>query len=420
LLTASADPRGKTMHRQAVTPEKTLRAGKTVWAGSSGTHVGTIALTGSIKADVVVVGAGISGAFMAHALAPRYERVVALDRRGPMAGATTASTALLQFEIDEPLTKLSDKIGARNAARAWRRSFRATQDLVRMVGDESIRCGMERRNALYLAGTDMGARALEAESKARNRAKLPGDFVSAERLREEFGIDRTGAILSPLSAVANPVQLTSGLLRRGVARGAKIFAPVNVEGVTCSKHGVVLDTGKHFVEAKQVVFCTGYEVLKALPAQGAKITSSWAIASRPHAHYPRWLDHTLVWEASTPYLYLRTTPDRRIVAGGEDEDIDIAAYRARSIEAKSKRLTAKLEALIPGLSLKPSYKWTGAFGESKDGLPLMDAVPGMPGCFAVMGFGGNGTIYSMIAAQIVPTLMKGRPDPDASLYRFRG
>jgi len=35
-----------------------------------------------------------------------------------------------------------------------------------------------------------------------------------------------------------------------------------------------------------------------------------------------------------------------------------------------------------------------------------------------MGFGGNGTIYSFIAAQIIPTLLRGRPDKDASLYEF--
>jgi glycine/D-amino acid oxidase-like deaminating enzyme len=46
-------------------------------------------------------------------------------------------------------------------------------------------------------------------------------------------------------------------------------------------------------------------------------------------------------------------------------------------------------------------------------------VPQIPGCFAVMGFGGNGTIYSMIASQIVPTLLKGKPDKDADIFRFR-
>jgi len=43
----------------------------------------------------------------------------------------------------------------------------------------------------------------------------------------------------------------------------------------------------------------------------------------------------------------------------------------------------------------------------------------MPNCIAVMGFGGNGTIYSKIASEIVPTLLRGRPDKDADIFCFR-
>jgi glycine/D-amino acid oxidase-like deaminating enzyme len=366
-----------------------------------------------------VVGAGISGAFKAHPLSQRYDNVLVLDRRAPIHGATSASTAMLQFEIDEPLISLADKIGPANAARAWRRSFRATQDIVKLIEVEGIRCGLERRDALYLAGNDMGARGLERECRARNRIGLPGEYLDKTSLRGAFAIDRTAAIISPKSAIANPVQLAAGLLRRAVGRGTRIYSPVNVCGVLATPHGVILNTGKHFIEAKNVVFCTGYEVLKGIPKKGTKITSSWAIASRPKAHYPNWLNRTLLWEASTPYLYLRTTLDGRLVAGGEDEELDLPSYRARNIGRKSARIAGKIEALIPGLEFEPTFEWTGAFGESTDGLPIIDAVPDMPGCFTVMGFGGNGTVYSMMASQIMPTLLKGKADPDAKLFRFR-
>lgn len=408
-----------TQSATAVTPKKDLRGGNSVWSDSRGTGVHFRPLGESLRADVVVVGAGISGACMAYALSQRYDRVVVLDRRAPFHGSTSASTAMLQFEIDEPLTSLSEKIGAAKAVRAWQRSFRATRELVSLIEAEDIRCGMQRRNALYLAGNDMGSRGLEKENKARRRAGLPGEFLDHHALKTRFGIGRTGAILSPKSAVANPRQLAAGLLRHAVSNGATIYSPVNVAGVTASPHGVVLDTGHHFIEAKHVVFCTGYEALKGVPAKGTKITSSWAIASPPHAEYPAWLNETIVWEASTPYLYVRTTPDGRIIAGGEDEEIDLPSYRSRSIGRKSARLAAKVATLIPGLEFVPTHRWTGAFGESDNGLPRIGAVPGMPGCFAVMGFGGNGTIYSFIAAQIIPSLLKGRPDKDASLFRFR-
>jgi glycine/D-amino acid oxidase-like deaminating enzyme len=403
---------------KSATEEKRLLAGNPVWGRSPFTHVRAHQLTGSIKVDVAIVGAGISGAFLAQALAGRYEKIAVFDRRLPAHGSTSASTAMLQFEIDTPLTKLHDKIGAK-AARAWRRSYRATQDLVALVRAEKIRCGLERRNSLYLAGNEMGSRGLKEESGARRRAGLPGEFLDAATLHARFDIDRTGAILSPDSATANPVQLAAGLLRRAAKDGVAIYSPVRIENAIATSHGVVLDTGAHFVEARQCVFCTGYELMKGLPRKGTKITSSWAIATRPRAHYPKWLDKTLVWEASDPYLYMRTTPDGRLVIGGEDQEIDLPSYRAQSIARKSARLVAKAERLIPGLGFSVSHRWTGAFGESDDGLPIIDAVPGMPNCFTVMGFGGNGTIYSMIASQIVPTLLKGRADKDADIFRFR-
>ena len=55
-------------------------------------------------------GAGISGAFMAHELS-RDHSVAVLDRRPPLMGSTVASTAMLQWEIDLPLTALAEKIG---------------------------------------------------------------------------------------------------------------------------------------------------------------------------------------------------------------------------------------------------------------------------------------------------------------------
>ena len=402
----------------SATHEKRLRAGTSVWAHSPGTKLRTLRLTDSTKADVVIVGAGISGAFMARALAERYDKIFVVDRRAPAHGSSMASTAMLQWEIDAPLTELHEKMGAKGT-RAWQRSYRATQDLVKLVNGDNIRCGLERRNSLYLAGNHMGARGLQKEVKARHRAGLPGEYLDAAALRARFGIDRTGAIFSPGSAMANPVQLATGLLRRAMASGVELYSPVEIQNVVATGHGVILDTGAHFIEAKHAVFCTGYELLKGLPTKGTKITSSWAIATRPHAHYPRWLDETLVWEASDPYLYMRTTPDGRLIIGGEDEDIDLPSYRARSIGRKSARLAAKTEALLPGVKLSIADKWTGAFGESDDGLPIIDAVPDMPNCFTVMGFGGNGTIYSMIASQIVPTLLKGRPDKDADIFRFR-
>jgi glycine/D-amino acid oxidase-like deaminating enzyme len=219
--------------------------------------------------------------------------------------------------------------------------------------------------------------------------------------------------------VADPVALARGLLRRARSRGARIFAPCTVNDVLATHRAVMLDAGGTFPEAKAAVFCTGYEALKRLPQQDTKITSSWAAATAPHADYPEWLNRTLVWEAATPYLNLRTGAHGRLIVGGEDADLDSPSCRASTLGRKADKLAGKTSRLLPGVKPRWTHIWAGAFGESSDGLPIIDAVPGIAHCFAVMGFGGNGTIYSMIAAQLMPGLIRGRPPWDAELFRFR-
>ncbi|MFZ4166328.1 NAD(P)/FAD-dependent oxidoreductase [Brevundimonas sp. NPDC058933] len=285
------------------TLKRDLRTGRSLWADSPGLRVPVRALNEAVVCDVAVVGAGISGAFMAHELS-RDHSVIVLDRRPPLTGSTMASTAMLQWEIDLPLTVLSQRIGAEKARRAYRRSFAAVAALKQVVAEEGIRCGRKDKAALYLAGDAYGRRALEAEAEARAALGLDSVFMGPAELRERFGIERTGAILSQGAASADPARLAAGLLRRAATAGARIFSPVEVSQAASDPEGVTLltDAG-HAVRARRVVFCCGYEFPKGVPTPGAEVISTWALASLPRTRCPTWLRDTLVWEGSDPYLF---------------------------------------------------------------------------------------------------------------------
>lgn len=402
----------------SATQRRALRSGTSLWAGSWGDGVAHSPLRRDAETDVAVVGAGISGALVALALAKRGLRVLVLDRRAPMCGSTMASTSLIQFEIDLPLTDLIARLGRPKATRAWRRSVLAVRALAHLVKRERIRCGFAPRSSLYLAGDAFGHRALRAEARARAAAGIPGRFLDADALGRTFNIDRTGAILSTGSAVANPVQLTAGVLRRAIVRGARVHAPADVRDVASTRRGVLLTLSDgHVVRASHAVFCTGYELLRAVPLRGHRVASTWAMASAPVAKLPAWLGSTIVWEGSNPYLYLRTTAEGRVIAGGEDV-MSPTAYTERSLlRSKAAAIERKVATLLPGVSLTVTHRWGGAFGTSPSGLPIIDGVPGLRGCHVVAGFGGNGITYSAIAAVVIADRVTGRRDPDAELFR---
>ena len=50
--------------------------------------------------------------------------------------------------------------------------------------------------------------------------------------------------------------------------------------------------------------------------------------------------------------------------------------------------------------------------------PMIGEAPGMPNVHAVMGFGGNGITFSMIASQIVAAEIHGNADADRDLFGF--
>lgn len=409
------------------TEETDLRTGHSLWEDSPGLGLDYRPLNRSLVIDIAIVGAGITGAFMAHALSTATDAykhkwgstpsIIVLDRRPPLMGSTLASTALLQWEIDLPLIELVKKIGATKAARAYTRCFQALSDLSRLIKEEGIRCSYEERSTLYLAGDQYGSRALAKEALERTKLELPSTFLNARELDEKFGIQRTGAIFSQKSASANPGQLAAGLIRRAIANGVTLHSPVEVIDVISDPSGVSLkmDNG-HVVRARKVVFCSGYELPEMVSIPKADILSTWAIASDTAATLPAWMKDTMVWEASDPYLYFRATPDGRIVLGGEDTDAPLAHAHKSLLSTKAKTLKTKLKSLIPEIEFQTEYKWAGAFGNSTTGLPFIAPSLSMDNVWAVAGLGGNGITYSVIASQIVRAALCGKTDPDADLY----
>ncbi len=411
------DHSGITGEKSVSTLKKDLRGGTSLWADTPPTKIRYRRHLTRETCDVAVIGAGISGSLVALALAERGHDVVILDRREPCRGSTLASTAMIQFELDTTLSELSEKIGSKSARRAYARSFHAVQSLGELIARHRLRCGWKERHALYLAGDAHGSRALKAETSVRKRAGLPSRYLDAESLASEFGIERTGAILSEGAAEVNPVQLAIGCLRIAKRLGARLYAHHEVADVQPHREGVEIATAEGaIVSARRAIFTTGYETLPALPRGKFDIISTWAMATKPIPPRTFWPTRCLIWEAADPYLYMRTTEDNRILAGGEDSSLNSPERRDAAIENKAERLLAKIEKLLPGRDLEIDYAWGGAFADSPSGLPYIAPAPNLGNCFAVLGCGGNGITFSVIAADVVTAWTEGKSDPDADLF----
>lgn len=357
-----------------------------------------------------MVGAGITGSLIAERLTRQGLDVAVIDREHPGQGSTIASTSMLLWEIDRPLTRLAEAYGLERAARVYRASFEAVAGLKSLVDELRIICDMRENNSLYIAAGDSAALLLE-EHRVRQRVGLPGEFLDHARLRDTFGIGRAGAIVSPGAADADPLRLARGLLGLAVARGARLF---DGEAVTFDAAGrsvgVDLASGRQ-IEAKWVVLATGYVMPRIVHSSVQKVSSSWAIATTPQRQNI-WRDGAPIWEATEDYLYARTTSAGRIIIGGEDSDeIVEPSERDRLIGEKSRVLAQRLRALWPRATTEIEYRWAGTFDSTSDGSPLIGPVPGAKGVFAAYGYGGNGITFSFLAAKLIGEMIGGTPSP---------
>lgn len=390
------------------TEQADLRGGRSPWF-SVGRHT-RLDVDEDIGCDALIVGGGITGSLIAERLTRQGLDVVIVDRELPGRGSTAASTSMLLWEIDRSLQELTEIYGFERASRAYLASLHAVAMLKSLVLQLGIPCEMRERNSLFLAAGD-SSKELREEHELRRRAGLPGDFLDHERLLEIFGIARTGAIVSPGSADADPMQLARGMLAVAVGRGARVFEAEAAQFDAGGRSvGVQLTNGR-VIEARSVILATGYVMPDIVQSTVHTVSSSWAIATTPQPQNI-WKDGALIWEDSKDYLYARSTSAGRIIIGGEDsEEVVEPDARDALIPEKSRLLTQKLAALWPAANLDIEFRWSGTFDTTSDGLPLIGPVSGAKGVYAAYGYGGNGITFSFLASQLIGDLIAGSTSP---------
>jgi len=389
------------------------------WSVRNGLPANYPSLQRDVACDAVVVGGGITGALAAIHLAEAGVKTVVLEKRDIGTGSTSASTALLQYEIDVPLRDLRKKVGPKVADRSYRLCRGAIGKLERLTNRLKVQCAFERKPSLFLARHLDEVADFEEEYRLRKQIGFDLEFLDASAVRALYPFTRPAALYSQDGGSVDPHRLTHGLLKAGARCGLDVYDRTQMERYEETSRGVRITTKSGFtVTARRAVIAAGFESKALLRVEAGTFLSTYALISEPLADGRVWHQNSLIWESGTPYLYLRTTSEGRVVVGGEDEPFVSAKRRDALISAKSRILMRKCARLFPNLELEVAYAWAGTFGTTKDGLAYIGVHPRFPHASFALGYGGNGITFSLIAAEIIRDTFLGRSNRDAALFRF--
>jgi len=397
-----------------------LTSGYPFWPVNDGLIQSYPRLDADANCRVVVLGGGITGALVAHHLIGAGIETMVIDKRDVASGSTSASTALLQYEIDTLLSDLTDIRGADVATRAYLASRDAIDKLARLAQRLPDHTGFERKKSLYLAVKKRHRKVLRKEWEMRRAIGIEVDWLDESDIAERFAFRRPAALLSHDAAQVDAYAFTHALLRDASRRGLRVFDRTDVTTIDATNDGVTLKTADGcVVRADRLVFATGYETYEFLKHKVARLISTYAAASEPLTSLTGWGENEcLIWEHSRPYLYLRTTADNRVILGGEDEDFRNPVRRDRLIGKKAERLASRFRELFPDIAMEVAFAWAGTFGETEDGLAYVGEQADWPSCYFALGYGGNGITFSLLAAEIIRDALLGSVNENADLFRF--
>ncbi|MFU8948024.1 FAD-dependent oxidoreductase [Mycetocola zhadangensis] len=360
-----------------------------------------------LAADVIVIGAGLSGLATALTLLEQGSSVVVLEARtiGAVAtGHTTGKVSLLQGSQLSTLHKAVP----RELLEAYVAANRAGQDWIRRFA-ETEQVKIEARDAVTYAATDAGAPTIEAELDTASSLGL--DITALSTL--ELPIDITAAVSLPGQFQLDAVDLLAALTRAVRRAGGIVVTGVRAKDVDSGTPCTVL-TERGDVRGDRVVLATGMPFLK----RGAQFATIQA--HRSYALAYRWDEPALTGmylSVDEPSRSIRDSeqPDGRyLVVGGNDHRVGSGGPTTPRVADLAQWTTTTF-----GVS-EETHSWSAQDYRVSDGLPHFGPIaPGEERIFVATGYNKWGMANGAAAGLSLASQLAGAPLDWASALRGR-
>ena len=365
----------------------------------------------NIGADVLVVGAGVTGITGAYLLKKAGLTVALIERERVASIDTGHTTAHLTYVTDVQLQELVRNFGKDHAQAAWDAGAHAINEIERIVGEEGIECEFARVPAYLHA--PVGASSKKEASSLKKEADCAAKLGFDAAYLNSAPYFNLPAVHFANQAKFHPRKYLRSLVAKISASGSHIFEKSAASEFDAKKRRVKVN--RNWISFDRLVMATNNPLVGLASTVGATLLqtklslyTSYVLGARVAQGT---IPEALFWDTRDPYDYLRI--DKRsgfdyVVFGGEDHKTGQKKATAKAYV----RLLARLKEILP--NAKIDHRWSGQVICTPDGLPYIGENAERQ--FIATGYCGNGITFGTVAATMAHDWITGRKSPWTDLF----
>jgi glycine/D-amino acid oxidase-like deaminating enzyme len=289
------------------------------------------------------------------------------------------------------------RLGREAAAGLWELTDRALDRMVELAGDALRRAGSFR-----LAVDEAERDALRSEYDALREDGFAAEWL--DPLPDPLPRLFAGGFLHPRDGTLSPALWVRRLAAHAAEAGAELVErhPIDREGIEALEADDVVIAVDGLTDAL-VPELRGF----VHPMRGQVLATEplpELVYGRPHY-------------ARHGYDYWQQLPDRRLVLGGRRDRSPEAELTAD--DATTPAIQDELDALaaeLAGFGPRVTHRWSGAWGQTADLLPLAGRVPGSDRLWVAGGYSGHGNVLGFACGDLVAQALLGRAPAELAFF----
>nr|WP_249871996.1 FAD-dependent oxidoreductase [Oceanobacillus saliphilus] len=366
------------------------------------------ALNESIKADIGIVGGGITGITAAYLLAKQNFNVVLLDAGPVLNGTTGHTTAKITAQHGLIYDELINHFGLEKASLYYKAAEEAKQFIEQTVNEHRINCNFSKEDAYIYTNDGSYISDLEKEKEAYDQLKIDNQLTD----KIPLDIPIKSALIMHNQAQFHPLEYLKVLLNEGLKKQLTVYENTIATDIEYVKHTNIITREGHRVTCRYVIVASHFPFYDRQSFYFARMypERSYLVAGKSPLNFPG----GMYINAETPTRSIRSAKfegEDIILIGGEHHKTGqgkstMAHYEALQKFAQDHFKIDKID-----------YRWSAQDLTTLDKVPYIGRMTkGDKTVLTATGFRKWGMTSGTIAAKILADNIQDQENPYSDLF----